>query len=155
MRDAGSISQRRGGTSVVESTPAQMFSQNSASVALPGKSPAMPTTAIAFSDDAEVSTGIAQLETTEKCDESWLRRNAWLSDTSMTHSKSSRRARSRRFSSTSSIAAVARAGLDCSIDDDDASTLLGRFHSGRAASLPSPVGSELAPSISRVHNPTS
>ncbi len=47
---AGSISQRPAGTSLVESTPRQMLSQNSSSVSLPGKSPAMPTMAIAASD---------------------------------------------------------------------------------------------------------
>ena len=75
----------------------------------------MPTMAIAGSCGTDESAGMTHLETTEYWDESRLRRNAWSSEASMTHSNSSSRAISRRLPSVISIVARARAALDWSI----------------------------------------
>ena len=92
------------------------------------------------------SAGITHLETTENWDESRFRRNAWLSDASMTHSKFSSRAMSRALLVEDLDAPRARGGTrlvesrrwrvpPCSGKS--------RWKSRR---LPIPVGSELAPS---------
>ena len=125
-----------------------MLSQNSSSVALPGKSPAMPTMAIAASFGTDDSAGITHLETTENWEESRFRLKR-LVERRVDHALEA-------VQPGDQPAALVDQDLDVRhracrarlVDLDDARAHLAPGNSRwNSRKLPMPVGSELAPEL--------